>query len=747
MEQRIVHDGLFMFYALLTNGLGVNMGFFDWLDFREGLPLWWSCKLNKKMTASVEEIFEGIAKTRLAVLTEWANEQWDYLAKTSMEMDRISQENFSLYLNNKLKKSKDFTELFLLNTDKQVEASTYFQHKGVSYTNHQDNYYRKAIDNVIESSEPLLYGPFTDSLTLEIGPRTSKFHDEVTLLFLQPVFNQGSLKYILAGRIPNDVVGDLIQREAGHVYQDSGDNYLFMAKSNFNPTIPQGIALSRSRFEDQTFTFGENLKDGVHTKHWGTVQIKNHTEFEIRFTDPATNELHPGVMNTIHIGENLFVEFPGYSDYRHIPVIGKGVTFHLPGSKDIWGMMCEGDLEEVYRNRSLSWKLGKSFAILLFIAIMLNTIFTMIVPVPSIYILAINVLYALFSIRYFYKKALIPIVSRLQQMTDIIRKIAEGGGDLTIRLDKKLLLNDETGALGRWVNNLIDSQDELMSKVKSVTLDVEETNQSLREKTVLVEKDSASVINQMEEMLLGMNRQLQDVGQAMSQVDQISATLEGLENLSQQQLVQAQNHVESIDEKMTQIVEKVHSALHLTNNFTDLSNNISRIVDSIITIAQQTNLLALNATIEAARAGEYGKGFTVVAMEIRKLADQTTIATKEISETLEEIEESSTLVQKAIQESSEEVEKGSDYVNVVRGVLSSMAQSSASGPNVTDQMKEIITNIATINEKNVEAVQSIDQSTAKMVDLIQDSRFDSKQSSLVVSTLRRIVSRFKLSRK
>ncbi|WP_445487630.1 methyl-accepting chemotaxis protein [Niallia sp. 03133] len=723
------------------------MGFFDWLDFREGLPLWWSCKLNKDMTASVEEIFEGIAKTRLAVLTEWANEQWDYLAKTSVEMDRVSQENLSDYLNNKLKKSNDFTELFLLNTEKQVEATTYFQHKGISYQNHFNSYYRKAIDAVIDTKEPFLFGPFTDALTLEIGPRSSKFHDEVTLLFLQPVFEEGVLKYILAGRIPNDVVGDLIQREAGHVYQDSGDNYLFMAKSHFNPTIAQGIALSRSRFEDHTFTFGENLKDGVHTKHWGTVQIKKHTEFEIRFTDPATQELHPGVMNTIQKGENLFVEFPGYSDYRHIPVIGKGITFQLPGSKDMWGMMCEGDLEEVYRNRSLSWKLGKSFALLLLIAILLNTCFTMIFPIPSYYILAMNVLYALFSTRYFYKKALVPIVARLQEMTSIIRKIAEGGGDLTIRLDNKLLLNDETGSLGRWVNNLIDSQDELMSKVKSVTLDVEQTNQSLRKKTELVEKDSVSVINQIEDMLLGMNQQLQDVEQAMSQVDQISATLEGLENLSQQQLVQAQDHVESIDEKMNHIVQKVHSALNLTNNFTDLSNNISRIVESIISIAQQTNLLALNATIEAARAGEYGKGFTVVAMEIRKLADQTTVATKEISQTLEKIEGSSALVQKAIQESSVEVEKGSDYVNVVRSVLSSMAQSSATGPNVTDQMKEIITNIADINEKNAETVQSIDQSTAKMVNLIQDSRFDSEQSSLVVSTLRRIVSRFKLSKK
>jgi len=96
------------------------------------------------------------------------------------------------------------------------------------------------------------------------------------------------------GRVPNDVLGDLLQREASHIYTESGDNYIFMVDSRFEPGHQQGIALSRSRFEDNTFSHGENLKSGIHTK-WGTVQVKRHTEFEIRFTDAATGQLHPGV--------------------------------------------------------------------------------------------------------------------------------------------------------------------------------------------------------------------------------------------------------------------------------------------------------------------------------------------------------------------------------------------------------------------------------------------------------------------
>ncbi|GER66542.1 hypothetical protein [Weizmannia acidilactici] len=152
---------------------------------------------------------------------------------------------------------------------------------------------------------------------MKIGPSTSKFHDEITLLFILPLMENGKWKGALCGRVPNDVLGDLIQRESGHVYPDSGDNYIFMAKSNLNPDIVPGTALSSSRFEDLTFTHGDNLKDGVRTPY-GTVKMKNHTELELIFTDPATGELHPGVMNTIRNGSNLFVTFPGYPDYRHI---------------------------------------------------------------------------------------------------------------------------------------------------------------------------------------------------------------------------------------------------------------------------------------------------------------------------------------------------------------------------------------------------------------------------------------------
>ena len=96
----------------------------------------------------------------------------------------------------------------------------------------------------------------------------------MTLLFMNAVYVNDTFAGILCGRVPNDVIGDLIQRESGHVYPDSGDNYIFMAKPEMNQHIAPGTALSRSRFEDRTFTHGENLKDGV-TTDWGPCRFRN----------------------------------------------------------------------------------------------------------------------------------------------------------------------------------------------------------------------------------------------------------------------------------------------------------------------------------------------------------------------------------------------------------------------------------------------------------------------------------------
>jgi hypothetical protein len=337
---------------------------FDWLGFKTGLPLWWSYRLNRRLKSDVEDIFEGIAQTRVQLLNGWVEEYWSHLSRLREQIQQNARTDVLLerLFSAAQKRGNDFSEIYLLDEKQTVLSSTYAKHVGTTYNPNSSIW--RGLETTMQG-KPCLLGPYSDLLTLEIGPSSSKFNDKMTLLYIMPLMEDGVWKGAICGRVPNDVLGDLIQRESGHVYPDSGDNYIFMAKPGLNKEILPGTALSRSRFEDLTFTFGDNLKDGVKTE-WGTVSVKDHTELELIFTDPATGKLHPGVANTITNGNNLFVAFPGYSDYRHIAVIGKGVTFQLPHCPDVWGMMCEGDLEEVYRMRSIQWKLVKMQVYLVF---------------------------------------------------------------------------------------------------------------------------------------------------------------------------------------------------------------------------------------------------------------------------------------------------------------------------------------------------------------------------------------------
>ncbi len=163
----------------------------------------------------------------------------------------------------------DVSELFVVDNEGNILLSTSTSRQGKSLSG-------SALQAGLKA--PFLHGPYVDPVTLELGATTSRFHDAVTLMFYQPLRVMGRVVGCLCARIPNDVLSDLIQREAGHVYRDSGDNYLFMVESRFDPQIKPGTALSRSRFEDDAFTGGDNLKQGVRTAY-GTVRVKEHTEF------------------------------------------------------------------------------------------------------------------------------------------------------------------------------------------------------------------------------------------------------------------------------------------------------------------------------------------------------------------------------------------------------------------------------------------------------------------------------------
>lgn len=613
-----------------------------WLGKTGKLAMHWATSRNAGRYSAIEQTFEAFARTRVRILMNWAEQQWGSLDSLARELAGTWPAPRREMLDNCRQRAEDFSELFVLDVSGRVLLSSHAGREGAMAAS------PRAVQAALKA--PFLHGPYRDPVTLGLPPSTSRFHDAVTLMFHQPIRVDGAVVGVLCGRVPNDVLGDLIQREAGHIFHESGDNYLFMVNSSFDPDIRQGTALSRSRFEDSAFTHGDNLKDGVRTDY-GIVRVKEHTELELVFNDPATGQLHPGIRETIRRGENLFVTYPGYSDYRHIPVIGKGVTFQLPGSPDTWGMMCEADLEEVYRYRSIAYRLQRLYLLSTLGAwggaIVLAEVFGFGVGVA----LGAGCLLQMLGALAFQNLGCKPISARLREATRILRSTAEGGGNLSQRLPRASDKIDEASVLAQWTNSFIDNLEQVIHLVVKTSGEISETSGTLQKKNVHAGQVSADMQGAVADILGAIRLQ-------MNEIDAATANAHAMREVVQRASEDAKAQFALIGERSQSIRDSVKLSANTIRQLEQRTLDIGGIVTLIKEIADQTNLLALNAAIEAARAGEAGRGFAVVADEVRKLAERTRGATADIGEMIDGVQHQAEQAVRTMETGMSEMEEG-----------------------------------------------------------------------------------------
>ena len=174
------------------------------------------------------------------------------------------------------------------------------------------------------------------------------------------------------------------------------------------------------------------------------------------------------------------------------------------------------------------------------------------------------------------------------------------------------------------------------------------------------------------------------------------------------------------------------------------AGNISQVVTTITKVADQTNLLSLNAAIEAEKAGEYGRGFAVVATEIRRLADQTAVATYDIEQMVKEIQSAVAAGVMGMDKFSEEVRRGMQDVQQVGGQLSQVIQQvQALAPRV-ESVNEGMQAQATGAEQITQALTQLSEAAQQTVDSLRQSSQAIDELNQVAIGLRGGVSRFTL---
>jgi methyl-accepting chemotaxis protein len=174
--------------------------------------------------------------------------------------------------------------------------------------------------------------------------------------------------------------------------------------------------------------------------------------------------------------------------------------------------------------------------------------------------------------------------------------------------------------------------------------------------------------------------------------------------------------------KMRSIAASVSATAQKVDDLGKSSDQIGRIIGVIDDIADQTNLLALNAAIEAARAGEQGRGFAVVADEVRKLAERTTSATKEVAQMVQSIQRETRTAVAAMQEGTKQVEDGLQTTTRAGDSLKQIIQ-------MSEQVGDMITHIATAATEQSSATEQVNQNVAQIHRLINESAVGARQSA------------------
>ncbi|AEH12567.1 methyl-accepting chemotaxis protein [Shewanella baltica] len=404
---------------------------------------------------------------------------------------------------------------------------------------------------------------------------------------------------------------------------------------------------------------------------------------KIDMTDPRGTKIIVGLLDAAKRGDgNFSFYFQKPNTNEQIEKIGYSMM--IPGTDWMLGTGAYIDdidaVVEDYRATVTEQMIDKSYAILL-IALLLAAMTAVVILATA-------------------QRMVAPI----KNMADNLNDIAKGEGDLTKRLTVKG--EDEIAQLGQSFNLFVDKLQTIIGDVANATAKVKSAANAIHDQTKVMSSQLISHNNETDQVVTAiteMSATASEVAQNTTQVAEATHAATG-------DVANAQRCVDASLEEISALMAQINNAAGNIQSLSEQSKKINNVLSVIGGIAEQTNLLALNAAIEAARAGEQGRGFAVVADEVRNLASRTQSSTLEINEMLSELHKLVALAVKTMEESQQSCVRSVDSSRAISESLGSVTSAVTAINDMSTQIATAATEQSSVTEeinRNVFAIQEI----------------------------------------
>lgn len=375
---------------------------------------------------------------------------------------------------------------------------------------------------------------------------------------------------------------------------------------------------------------------------------------------------------------------------------------------------------------------------------------------------------ALIFISFIALKVVRNISSPIKKVSNVLEQISNG--DLTLE-EIKTVRKDEIGDMLRSLNKMIRDLNHMVTQVSESALQVaaqsEQLNASSEQGNVSaqfnaeVTQKTVEVFDRQLNAFRDISLSIQAISSGIEEIGDTSSDMMSVTEESTLQTSEGSKAVHNVSNQMRDINESVEQTTTIIQALGDQSKEIDNIVNMITNISEQTNLLALNAAIEAARAGEHGKGFAVVADEVRKLAEESKKSATDISIMVKEIQSETHKAVDSMNINKEKIVQGLVYTDQASTALFNIEKSIANTYEKGSIVRTAVTQVEEMSGKIVESVSVVQEIVGNSVHGLQQSSAATQEqlasieevthsTSLLASLaaeLQKVIAHFKLTKK